>query len=77
MNNNYTSLAGVKWSKSSLIKCLEQNYNDSLKALLDDDDMTPEEMIKRSKQMLEMFRSIYDPIMDHGVTVKKEKEEEK
>jgi hypothetical protein len=67
----FTNLVGVKWSKSSLIKCLERNYVISLDRLLSDPNMSREEIMIRSKQMFDMFISIYDPIWKYGVTVKK------
>jgi hypothetical protein len=67
-----TNLVGVKWSKSSLIKCLERNYVISLDRLLSDPNMSREEIMIRSKQMFDMFISIYDPIWNYGVIVKKE-----
>lgn len=66
----FTSLVGVKWSKSSLIKCLDRNYVIALNRLLNS-DLPRTEMISRSKQMFEMFKSIYDPIWEYGVTTKK------
>ena len=69
--SDYTPIPVAKWTKSSLIKCLERYYAISLDRLLNS-DLPRNEMIKRSDSLLKNFLSIYNPIMEYGVTVKKQ-----
>ena len=67
----YTSLVGVKWTQESLEKCLLGMYTRYYKKVHNSKLLTEEEKVKKICLMSVRFRSIYNPIRDYGVTVKK------
>lgn len=68
---SHTPLPVAKWTKSSLIKCLEGYYTDSFQKLINSNKPVYEKKW-RANLMLQTFLSIYEPIMEYGVTVKKQ-----
>lgn len=67
---NQTPLPVAKWTKSSLIKCLERNYSDSFAKLVKL-NLPKDEFNQRAGYMLQIFLSMYEPIMKYGVVIKK------
>ena len=71
MTQEFTNLIGVKWSKSTLLKALEQQYTRLYQQLVKDETIpwsTKNEMINT---MLRLFLPIYKAVYEYGVIVKK------
>jgi fructose-1,6-bisphosphatase len=69
--NNYTPLVGTKWTLSTLLKALEQNYTYVFQELIRS-DLPKDKKNERIDQCLKVFLTIYEPIMEYGVVVKKQ-----
>lgn len=67
----FTSLVGVKWTQESLLLCLHDMYVRYYSKLINNKKLSKEEKIARACKMAIQFRSIYNPIFNYGVTVKK------
>ena len=70
MTEDHTPLVGVKWSMSTLVKALEQNYTNVFQQLIKS-DLQPDIKNEKINQCLKVFLSIYIPVLEFGVKVKR------
>ena len=71
MNNNYTPLPGVKWTRSSLIKTNNAMWSRFLKFMLDDSKLSKEEKNKRINETLKYVKHVHGLILDNEINFKK------
>lgn len=69
--NNFTSLVGVKWTRSTLLKALEQNYTYQFREALKNPNLSVKRKNEVINQMLQVFLPVFNAVFEYGVTVKK------
>ena len=71
VEEEYTSLAGVKWTRSTLLKALEQNYTYQFREAIKNPNLSVKRKNEVINQMLKVFLPIFNAVFEYGVTVKK------
>lgn len=70
MPESFTSLKGVKWSRSTLLKTLDQTYSFYYQSLIQK-NLTIQEKNDKINHMLKIFLPIFNAVYEYGITVKK------
>lgn len=69
--SSYTTLVGVKWTHSSILKLHEQMWSHYLKTILDTNILNKEEKNKRIDNNLKWHIMIHDLCVGKELTIKK------